>query len=54
MNRRKFVSLGTASLCVMPVLGFSAFNKKEYGMETTKPTWLSPVHHSILSALSAM
>ena len=40
MNRRKFVSLGTASLCVMPVLGFSAFNKKEYGMETTKPTWL--------------
>ena len=40
MNRRKFVSLGTASLCVMPVLGFSAFNKKEDGLIATKPPWL--------------
>ena len=40
MNRRKFVSLGTASLCAMPVLGFSAFNKKKYGTESAKPAWL--------------
>ncbi|MCW3081129.1 hypothetical protein [Segetibacter sp.] len=38
MYRRKFVSLGTATLCVMPILGLTAFNKTDTPLP--KPAWL--------------
>lgn len=40
MNRRKFVSLGASSLCVLPVMGVSAFTKKMYPLPLAKPSWL--------------
>ncbi len=40
MDRRKFVSLGAASLCVMPVMGIAAFTRSEAGKPYRKPDWL--------------
>ncbi|MCW3091673.1 MAG: hypothetical protein JWP81_2742 [Ferruginibacter sp.] len=45
MNRRKFVSLGTTTACLLPVLGLSAFNKNAYTAPAVKPGWLIDLVH---------
>ena len=40
MDRRKFVTLGTTSLCMMPVLGFSALIPTATNSAIDKPAWL--------------
>lgn len=40
MNRRKFVSLGATTACLMPVFGLSAFDKNLHAPAPAKPTWL--------------
>lgn len=40
MERRKFVALGSASLCMMPLIGFSAFTPSKNSMALVKPSWL--------------
>ena len=40
MNRRKFVSLNAASLCLLPLAGFSFPTGNEKMNTLVKPTWL--------------
>ena len=40
MDRRKFVSLGAASVCMMPLLGSAAFLSDQYDVPQVKPQWL--------------
>lgn len=40
MNRRKFVTLGATSVCMMPFLGAAAFRKEQYAAPAVKPAWL--------------
>jgi hypothetical protein len=40
MNRRKFVSLGAATICTMPLIGSAAFIPKRYEAPAIKPKWL--------------
>jgi hypothetical protein len=42
MNRRKFVTLGATSVCLMPLLGTAAFVR---GAQDAKPTWLVDLIH---------
>src|SRR5436190_1003504 len=40
MNRRKFVTIGTTTLCAIPFVGFTAFNSTKDGVPVAKPKWL--------------
>lgn len=40
MERRKFVSLGAASICVIPVVGFTRFADSGEFLPVVKPDWL--------------
>ena len=40
MNRRKFVTIGTTTLCAIPFVGFTAFNATKDGVPVAKPKWL--------------
>jgi hypothetical protein len=40
MNRRKFVTIGTTTLCAIPFVGFTAFNQQKIGVPVAKPKWL--------------
>jgi hypothetical protein len=40
MDRRKFVSLGAASVCMMPLLGSAAFLSDKYDVPMVKPQWV--------------
>lgn len=40
MNRRKFVSLNAASLCLLPLAGFSMSSLDDSNKALVKPTWL--------------
>ena len=45
MNRRKFVTLGTTSLCAIPLFGTSMFTRQRYDMQESKPQWLVDLIH---------
>ncbi len=40
MNRRKFVTLGSAAVCLAPLSGLAAYMPNRYGVPETKPKWL--------------
>ena len=45
MNRRKFVTIGTTTLCAMPFVGVAAFNPTKDGVPVAKPKWLIDLIH---------
>lgn len=45
MNRRKFVTLGATSLCVMPVFGLTAMTGSDDKQPFAKPDWLVNMIH---------
>lgn len=40
MNRRKFVTLSTTSVCLLPLSGMAAFRREKYMAPAVKPQWL--------------
>lgn len=40
MNRRKFVTLGSAAVCLAPLSGIAAYVPSRYAAPATKPNWL--------------